>query len=134
MAALHAQVFTVPRPWTESEFAELLQSLHVFAVARAEGFALARVTADEGELLTLAVAPEARRRGAGRALLSEALDLAAERGAVTMFLEVAADNVPALALYKGSGFAQTGRRQGYYRSPEGKRTDALVLTRALSPP
>ena len=134
MAALHARCFTVPRPWTATEFAEMLQSLHVFAVPRADGFALVRVIADEAELLTLAVAPEARRQGIGRAMLAEALDRAARRGAVTMHLEVAADNTPALALYDRAGFARTGRRPGYYRSPVGQRTDALLLARALPPP
>jgi ribosomal-protein-alanine N-acetyltransferase len=134
MAALHARVFTVPRPWTRSEFAEMLQSLHVFAVTAADGFGMVRVTADESELLTLAVAPEVRRRGVGRSLLQQAIERAAMRGAVTMYLEVAADNAPALALYLSGGFVQTGRRPGYYHAPDGGRTDALVLARALPPP
>lgn len=134
MAALHARVFTVPRPWTRSEFAEMLQSLHVFAVSRPEAFALVRVTADESELLTLAVAPEARRQGIGRELLLQSMQRAARRGAVTMYLEVAADNAPALALYRGAGFVQTGSRPGYYHAPDGRRTDALVLAQALTPP
>lgn len=134
MAALHARCFSVPRPWTKTEFAEMLQSLHVFAVIRADAFALVRVAADEAELLTLAVAPEARRQGIGGTLLAEALERAAGRGAVTMYLDVAADNAAALALYRSAGFVQTGRRRAYYRAPDGRRTDALLFARALPPP
>ena len=52
-------------------------------------------------------------------------------GAEAMFLEVAADNAAALALYRGAGFTQAGLRRGYY-APAG--TDAFVLRRDLNRP
>jgi ribosomal-protein-alanine N-acetyltransferase len=94
------------------------------------GFALIRVSADEAELLTIAVHPAAQRRGLGRALLLDCGRRALEFGAATLFLEVAADNAPAQALYARSGFTQVGRRPRYYRRGGGA-CDALILRREL---
>jgi [ribosomal protein S18]-alanine N-acetyltransferase len=54
------------------------------------------------------------------------------RGAESAFLEVSAENAPAIALYESAGFAKAGLRRGYYQTPEGQRIDALVLVRALA--
>jgi ribosomal-protein-alanine N-acetyltransferase len=87
--------------------------------------------AGEAELLTLAVAPPARRRGRGRALLAAFEQGARERGACEAFLEVAADNAPAVALYAGAGYSELGRRPGYYSRAAGA-VDALLMGRALA--
>ncbi len=87
------------------------------------GFVLARVAADEAEILTLAVLPEARRRGLARALLQAAMAEAAALGAAAMLLEVGEANAAARALYHGAGFLPVGRRRAYYAG----REDALVL-------
>ncbi|MCU0815994.1 MAG: ribosomal protein S18-alanine N-acetyltransferase [Cypionkella sp.] len=131
LARLHAASFTTPRPWSAAEIAALLDSPHVFLLAEEEAFLMGRVIADEAELLTLAVDPPARRRGLGRALLAQFLDEARKRGATRAFLEVAADNGPACALYQAAGFAQDGRRRDYYHRPDGGTVDALLLSRAL---
>ncbi len=93
------------------------------------GMVLARVAADEADILTIAVAPDVRRRGLGRALLLAAMAEAGRRGAKSMFLEVGVDNAAAAALYASCGFAQVGRRRGYYASGG----DALVMRAALRP-
>jgi ribosomal-protein-alanine N-acetyltransferase len=90
------------------------------------GFVLWRATAGEAEILTIAVLPPWRRRGLGAVLLEAALDSARISGAETMFLEVAADNSGAQALYSSRGFVRAGLRKGYYA---GK--DALVLAKTL---
>ncbi|NUB45072.1 ribosomal protein S18-alanine N-acetyltransferase [Fertoebacter nigrum] len=131
LAALHARCFTTPPPWPAAEFIATLSSPGAFLLHESQGFLLGRVVADEAELITLATAPEARRQGIGRSLLAGFLAEAAARGAATAFLEVAADNTGALALYTQAGFAVQGRRRGYYHAPDGRRTDALILTRAL---
>lgn len=128
LAALHAAAFDAP--WSPRELAALLASPGVFALAAAdEGFVLARVVLDEAEILTLAVAPAARRRGLGRRLTDAAADLAVARGATRLFLEVAEDNAPARALYAAAGFVEAGRRRGYYPRPGGPAADALILVR-----
>lgn len=131
MAALHAAAFENSRPWSAQEFASLLQSAATFHVGDARAFALGRVIADEAELLTLATSPGARRRGLGKACVSAFLHAAHARGATTAFLEVAADNTAALALYRACGFDENGRRPGYYARKGAAPVDAILMRRAL---
>ena len=134
MAQIHAASFATPRPWTEAEFAQLLADPAILLTEAAEGFAIGRVVIDEAEVLTIAVAPDARRKGIGARLLGDLLDKLAGMGATTVHLEVAADNSAARALYAAAGFAESGRRKGYYQSGAGQRIDALVMRRSgLSP-
>jgi ribosomal-protein-alanine N-acetyltransferase len=133
LAALHARCFTSPRPWSADEFAALLREPAVFLLGGAHGFALGRVLADEAELLTIAVAPEARGRGLGHRLMEAFEAEAARRGATRAFLEVAEDNDAALRLYRARGYGESGRRRGYYRRHPGPAADALVMARDLSP-
>jgi len=129
MAACHARAFAgTGRAWSAGEFADLTDSPLVFATGGPLAFALGRVIADEAELLTLACDPAHRRRGLGRARLSAFEAEARARGAVTAFLEVAADNAPARALYAATGYAQVARRTGYYA---GGTVDALILRKSL---
>lgn len=133
LAALHARCFTTPRPWSETEFAGFLADPLTFLLVEGDaGFLLGRAVAGEAELLTLAVAPEARGRGLGRKLVSRFLYQARLRGADSAVLEVAEDNDPAQALYARARFAEAGRRRGYYHTPEGRPVDALVLRRLLA--
>ncbi|WP_374646543.1 GNAT family N-acetyltransferase [Tabrizicola sp.] len=134
LAVLHARCFTIPRPWSAAEFAGFLTDPLAFLLVEGDaGFLLGRAVAGEAELLTLAVAPEARRRGLGQRLVGRFLYQARLRGAASAFLEVAADNAPARALYERAGFATAGRRRGYYAGPDGALVDALVLRRELVP-
>lgn len=129
LAAIHARCFIRPRPWAAAEFASLLQSPHAFLLSRPDGFLLGRAIADEAELLTLAVAPEARRRGMARDLVAAFAATSRARGAARAFLEVAADNLAAQALYRGAGWHDAGRRRRYY----GPDLDAVVMTLPLGP-
>lgn len=81
------------------------------------------VTTDAADLLRLAVARAARRRGLGRRLVRAAEEAARHAGARRMLLEVADDNAAAVALYRGCGYRELGRRGDYY----GPGRDALVL-------
>ncbi len=91
------------------------------------GFALARVAADECELLSLGVAPEHRARGIGATLLRDTMAQAATQNATRFFLEVAEDNEPALKLYRAHGLTKAGRRPEYYENSTGPRTAALTM-------
>ena len=133
LAALHAACFDTPRPWNAAEFASLLASTGCFLIAVPTGFVLGRAVAGEAELLTLAVSPNARRHGTGKALVAGFADEARCRGAGEAFLEVAADNTAARALYAATGWQDAGRRPGYYRTPDGAAVDALVMRRSLDP-
>lgn len=131
LAELHAAAFTVPRPWKAGEFASILQGDGVFVIGDARGFILGRAIAGEAELLTLAVSPDARRQGKARALLAAFLFEAASRGAEKAFLEVAEDNIAAIALYTGAGFQRIGSRRGYFAASGGERIDAVVMNRKV---
>ena len=136
MADLHAWCFTTPRPWSAAEFAGVLADDLCFALAEhaqsgPTGFLIGRVVAGEAEVLTLAVAPDARRAGIATRLLAAFLTTAKQRGAATAFLEVAATNSAALGLYARAGFTQTGLRRGYYTGDGGAGVDAVLLARDL---
>ena len=129
LADLHATAFAAP--WSAAAIAELLAQPGVFAEGDEDGFILIRVVADEAEILTLAVRPQARRQGVGARLVQAAAGRAAGQGAARLFLEVAEDNAAARALYARCGFSEVGRRRGYYPSSGGGRIDALTLARDL---
>jgi ribosomal-protein-alanine N-acetyltransferase len=128
LAALHACAFD--QPWSGPEIARLLDNPIAFALiasdAAPQGFLLAWVAAEDCEILTLAVAPEARRRGVASKLIAAAMAAATVRGASAMALDVAEDNVAARGLYAHLGFAEVGRRPRYYARAEGA-ADALLL-------
>ena len=131
LAALYRAAFPNARPWSPEEFAEMLARPETVSVKAAQGFALGRVVADEAELITLAVHPDARRQGLGRRLLAGFEAKAGARGAARVFLEVAADNGPALALYLQAGWRESGRRKGYYARRGQPAVDALTLQKVL---
>jgi ribosomal-protein-alanine N-acetyltransferase len=130
LAALHAQCFD--EAWDETAFNTLLRDSFTFALIEGEAraFIIVRVAADECEILSLGTLPSSRRLGFARALIDAAGAEAHRRGAGRMFLEVAADNLPAHDLYAEAGFAPVGRRPGYYIRAAG-RADAVILSAAL---
>jgi ribosomal-protein-alanine N-acetyltransferase len=138
-AALHGEAFASvgERGWTRQEIAELLATPGVAGLLLRTGdhdigFALHRVVADEAELLTIAVRPTLRRRGAGRRLLDAAIAQMREAGATSAFLEVAVDNLAACRLYETTGFQTVGMRGAYYRRGDGAAADALVMRLTLN--
>ncbi len=131
LATLHATAFSATRAWSEAEFAALLAQPGTVACGDDSCFALIRVTLDEAELLTLATDPARRRQGLARSVLTMAEIAAADAGAASMFLEVAEDNAAARALYDIAGYAQVGRRPGYYLPKDSAPVAALVLRKQL---
>jgi ribosomal-protein-alanine N-acetyltransferase len=95
------------------------------------GFVLFRIAADEAEILSIAVRPECQGAGIGAALLASAERTASERGARAMFLEAAASNSRACALYRRTGYVQIGCRRRYYAGANGHADDALILSKDL---
>jgi ribosomal protein S18 acetylase RimI-like enzyme len=76
------------------------------------------------------VAPDLRRRGVARALLTMLLLRARRAGMLHAFLEVRPSNAPAMALYESMGFQRIGLRRGYYQAQAG-REDAIVYRKSL---
>jgi ribosomal-protein-alanine N-acetyltransferase len=131
MARTHAAAFTNARPWSAAEFAELAQDRFTWFAGDATCFAVIRSVADEAELLTIATHPDHQRQGLARMLMRTWMQRAADAGAQSALLDVAADNAPALRLYSQLGFAENGRRKGYYRRAGLPPQDAILMARAL---
>ncbi len=132
MASLHARCFETPRPWSAAEFTSLQEMPGIICDGSATGFILGRIAGPEAELLTIAVTPEARGTGRGAKLVKQYHTRAKALGATESFLEVAATNAAAIALYLKSGYKKTGKRPRYYRTPDGQTIDALVFSRDLT--
>ncbi|HEY2709782.1 MAG TPA: ribosomal protein S18-alanine N-acetyltransferase [Caulobacteraceae bacterium] len=134
MGDVHAAAFDAP--WTADDIRRFAEGPGGFALVaeagdQVAGFILCRVMAGEAEVLTLAVRPEHRRRGVAGALVEQAALVAAD-GARTLFLEVAADNPGAIALYERTAFTPIGRRAAYYARPGAPAVDAIVMRRTLN--
>jgi ribosomal-protein-alanine N-acetyltransferase len=122
--------------WTAPQCAGLLPMPGVWlSLARdggeVVGFAMARVVAQEAELLLLAVKGKARNKGVGNLLLEAFAARASARGARRLHLEVREGN-HAVNLYRRAGFTQVGRRRNYYSGRDGQIYDALTLARPVS--
>jgi ribosomal-protein-alanine N-acetyltransferase len=138
LASLHGRCFTPG--WTEATFASLLAMPGSFGLiatlldngaAHPVGFALARIAADEAELLSMGVVKERQRRGIARRLVAACVDRVAGAGAAVLFLEVGTTNRAARALYDQLGFQAIGHRHGYYPTADGGAEDAVVMRRDL---
>ncbi len=141
LEALHADCFPKGPSWRARDFGGLLsQAGCICLLARIDdepaGFALMQCAGAEADLALIAVSRAYRRRGIGRKLM-EALLARMPGGVEDFFLDVAEDNEGALAFYRSVGFAEVGRRKGYYRSGGGMqpgaletgRTDAILMKR-----
>ena len=96
--------------------------------SRVRGFLIGRVLGTEWEIENVVIAEEARRQGLGTVLVGEFLQIARERGGLTMYLEVRESNAAARRLYEKCRFAETGRRRKYYGAPD---EDAILYSRRL---
>jgi [ribosomal protein S18]-alanine N-acetyltransferase len=115
--------------WKEQDYQRLFHpggrrlALVLEEEGKVRGFVVGRDLGEEWEIENVAVAGPARRRGLGTRLVGELLDLARERGARSVYLEVRQSNQAARALYEKWAFSESGRRKAYYHDPE---EDALV--------
>ena len=132
IAQLEKRCFT--DPWSEKSIAsELENPLSLWLVAvdgeKLIGYVGSQTVLGETDMMNLAVAPEARRQGTGRALVLALVDALTEKGSHSLMLEVRVSNTPARTLYESLGFSQVGRRPKYYVNP---KEDALILRKEWS--
>lgn len=118
-----------PTPWPRQVFdMELRSSKSYKRVSKINGKVVGYIIAwkiyDEVHILNLAVHPEHRRKGIGRALLSDCLRHFSIKGIKSAILEVRVRNKNAINLYETTGFRSIGLRRKYY-SDTGE--DALVM-------
>ncbi|MCY0855484.1 ribosomal protein S18-alanine N-acetyltransferase [Cupriavidus sp. D39] len=136
VAQIEARAYS--HPWTRGNFENSVKAGHIGLTLRDNGSVLIAYTVlmpvvDEMHLLNITVDPERQRGGLGRLLLAAAMATSHAHHLHTMLLEVRPSNVGAIELYRQAGFAEIGRRKGYYPAAGQTREDALVLRRAWAP-
>lgn len=121
-------------PWSEASVAsELTNPLSLWLADDRDGTVAGYVGSQsvppESDVMNLAVAPEFRRQGIGRALMDALCARLHSLGMTSLTLEVRDSNAAARTLYGGMGFVEVGRRKGYYVNP---KEDALILRKELN--
>lgn len=117
-------------PWSRKMFLDELlngHSKYFVAVAKNDaviGYIGLHHVFDEAYITNLAVSPDFRRLGIGKALLSRALETCRSMDISSVTLEVRESNVVAMSLYRSFGFSPVGKRINYYRNPI---EDALIM-------
>ena len=121
-------------PWSEQTFAsnqgDRFLNLRLDVDGQMAAFAITQVVLDEASLFNIAVDPAWQRRGLGRQLLQHLIDELIKRDVLTLWLEVRASNLPAIALYQQLEFNQVSRRPNYYPTASG-REDAIIMALTL---
>lgn len=120
-------------PWSENTLSsELKNPLNKFFGAFSGndliGYIGFQTVADETSVFNVAVAPDFRRNGIGKALVGKMIGEAEKSGVNAIFLEVRASNLPAINLYESEGFVFFGLRKNYYDDP---KENAFILRLAF---
>ena len=120
-------------PWTVGMFRDsfndpLTRCFGASVGGKTVGFGMMMAVAGEGEILRIAVRPELRRGGIGRAIMQAMTEASEAEGLEAITLEVRASNVPAIGLYKAFGFEEIATRKNYYEHPT---EDALIMEKKL---
>ncbi len=133
IAALERECFSLP--WSEASIrSELRNELSLWLVAvedcRMLGYVGSQTVLGESDMMNLAVRPDFRRRGIGRALVEALCEALRVEKAISLTLEVRASNEAAKALYAALGFTSVGCRPRYYSRPT---EDAELFRKELNP-
>ena len=101
-------------PWSADMLREELGK-GIFLVAEQDGavagYVGCQTVLDEGYITNVAVSPDCRRQGIGRALIAELTERAKRAGLAFVTLEARESNAPAITLYEGAGFRRVGVRK-----------------------
>ncbi|MBO4700776.1 MAG: GNAT family N-acetyltransferase [Alphaproteobacteria bacterium] len=124
VADLHKLCFP-HKPWGANDFTELKKS-GCEIVASDNGFIVWRTVLDTAEIITIGVHPDARGAGIAIAMLGIMENEVKKAGVKKILLDVSAENVAALGLYKKCGFIENGRRPKYYDG-----VDAILMEKDI---
>lgn len=137
-AVMAIETIAYAHPWTRGNFADSLRAGYAGCLLQAGeqllGYYVAMKGVDEVHLLNITVAPEFQGQGLGACLLEALAAWSLGQGAQWLWLEVRASNEGAQRLYLRQGFRRVGLRKGYYPAAQGRREDAIVMSRALGEP
>jgi ribosomal-protein-alanine N-acetyltransferase len=137
-AVLAIEVQAYAFPWTRGNFIDSIAAGYLTRALVADdgeliGYFVAMPGFEEMHLLNVTVAAPHQGRGHARRLLAELYALSAGFAATAVWLEVRESNARARALYLREGFTEAGQRRDYYPAPQGRREDAILMTRPLHP-
>jgi ribosomal-protein-alanine N-acetyltransferase len=135
-AVLAIEVQSYAFPWTRGNFIDSIAAGYLTRALMSDdgeliGYFVAMPGFEEMHLLNVTVSPRHEGRGHARRLLAELYALSSSFAASALWLEVRESNARARALYEREGFAEAGRRRDYYPAPQGRREDAILMTRLL---
>lgn len=123
-----------PFPWTDGIFRDCIrvgyQCWLAYEDGRLIGHAVMSIAAGECHLLNLSIAEQHQGKGYGRQFVMFLMDIAHQRGAASMLLEVRPSNLAAINLYQSCDFNEIGCRKNYYPADNG-RENALLFAREL---
>lgn len=119
--------------WSETQWRQELESpksrIHVGVLGdRLVGVGVFWAVAGEAQIANLVIDLTERKKGFGRRLLKSLLDRAKREGCSNSSLEVRASNIAAVTLYGHCGFAEKGRRRGFYSNPV---DDAVLMEKII---
>jgi tRNA threonylcarbamoyladenosine biosynthesis protein TsaB len=135
MARIEASVQAFP--WTRRNFADALAAGYDGCVLRRAGqvvgFCILMHAPDVSHLLVIAIGKNLHRQGLGSRLIAWCVERTRQRGIAGLLLEVRPSNEGAVAFYERHGFLRVGLRRSYYPAGKGRREDALVMQKAVTP-
>lgn len=131
-AVVAIEEVSIENPWKYEHFQQELASPHSYPIVALEedrvvGYLCLVSLFEEAQILDVAVDPEVRNRGIARQLIYFAENLAREKGAEFMTLEVRDSNHAARSLYEKLGYLHAGVRKKYYEG----REDAVLMEKKL---
>jgi ribosomal-protein-alanine N-acetyltransferase len=122
-------------PWTDRIFRDCIRVGYDCWLALLEetvvAHAVISVAAGECHILNLSVTENHQGKGIGKQFIQFLLNIARNKRAEIMMLEVRPSNIRAINCYNSAGFNEIGCRKDYYPAPNGKE-DALLFARQIS--
>jgi len=131
MAKLHSLSGGHTRPWSEIEYKNLLDTNISRLFHTNNGFLIGRIMALDAEIINVIIHPDYRRLGKASKLISSFEKEAKDTGSSRCFLEVAESNSSAKKLYSALGYLKVGQRHNYYNFVDGRKDDAVILSKEL---
>ena len=124
-----------PFPWTKRIFKDCIRVGYDCWLALFQNTVVAHavisVAAGESHMLNLSVTSNLQGKGIGKQFVQFLINIARNKQAEIMMLEVRTSNVRAINCYNSAGFNEIGSRKDYYPAPNGKE-DALLFAKHIS--
>ncbi len=127
-----AQIYAASFPeaahhFSAESFAEFKKDKLTQIYYAPHGALIARLIADEAEIITFFIAPQHQNQGEATQILHAFLQNCKAQNIQNIHLEVAKDNKTALTFYQKFGFTPQGVRKNYYKRQNGEKIDAILL-------